>query len=63
MEERRIFSRVAFVTDIKLTYKAKQFEAELINISLKGALLQPVKNVNIRTGTKQSVDRVYEKNG
>ena len=50
MEEKRIFSRVAFVTDVKLTHKAKQFEAELINISLKGALLQPVKNVNIRIG-------------
>ncbi len=40
MKERRKFSRINFVADVKVQFKGSAFEAELLDISLRGALLQ-----------------------
>ncbi|MFQ5650678.1 MAG: PilZ domain-containing protein [bacterium] len=40
MEERRRFSRIKFVTDVQVEYGKHTFEAELLDISLQGVLLQ-----------------------
>lgn len=48
MQDRRNFSRIKFGTEVQIKLNNKTFEGELLDISLKGALIQS----NIQTPIK-----------
>ena len=52
MKERRIFCRVQFVADVRLTFENKVFAGELLDLSLKGALMRPTAEFPIAVGHK-----------
>jgi hypothetical protein len=49
-ENRRNFSRVKFKSKAFLNYRDSQEEVNLIDISLKGALISPISNLAIQKG-------------
>ncbi len=50
MKERRVFSRIKFVTDVKLICRGQTYSSDMLDISLRGALLVPHNDPQIKTG-------------
>ena len=50
MEEKRNFGRVSFVTAVHLDAEGLRFEGELLDISLKGALVRVDSNAGLSLG-------------
>jgi len=51
MSEKRLFGRVSFATDAHLELSGKRLEGQLLDISLKGALVCVQPPVEIASGT------------
>ena len=50
MKERRVFSRIKFVADVQLIHKDKSYVADMLDISLRGALILPHETLAIKAG-------------
>jgi len=52
MNERRIFSRVRFVAKVQINVNSRVYDAKMLDISLKGALIELSDNMSLEK-TKQ----------
>ena len=52
MAERRIFHRIPFTTDAEIHCNKKKYKGELLDISLKGALIQGIGHIPLKMGTR-----------
>jgi hypothetical protein len=59
--ERRHFNRVPFCTEAKITVANKQWQTDIIDLSLKGALLQIPNGAVVKTG--DNIDLSFTLNG
>ncbi len=50
MKERRVFSRIKFVADVKLICDGVTYGADMLDISLRGALIIPHDDLKIKSG-------------
>ncbi len=50
MEERRKFVRVKFLAEVEVVYFDNSYKAELLDLSLKGALIQPKSEIPMGLG-------------
>ncbi|MFQ5677636.1 MAG: PilZ domain-containing protein [bacterium] len=50
MKNRRKFSRIQFVADVELVFDGLIYQADLLDLSLKGALLRPQTPLLIKPG-------------
>ena len=52
MAERRNFQRVPFATDTEILCNNKKYKGELLDISLKGALIKGTGHIQLQTGNR-----------
>ncbi len=52
MQDRRTFNRIPFAADVKFTFDDELFTGELLDLSLRGALMQPHSSFSIAAGHK-----------
>ena len=50
MDERRKFVRVKFLAAVEVVYFDNVYEAELLDLSLKGALIHPIREIPMGLG-------------